>query len=879
MLSLIPDTLKQALIDGLVEFLASQADKLSDGTLGERLRGLASDGALRRAMEQALQRATTRFEREYADIDEDLVAAIRADQGFWAHGEVRQAILQLVARPGNWGEAERAAVADHFAAVLPARRNRERVDQAVTRLLRCVAEEIWAIPAAKEIREIYALQLQRHSSETLARQVELAEQRLQASVADTNELRAAVLALLGQQREQLLLAPPAPLAPPPMRPLHNLPPNDSTPFVGREAERARLRQLLSPDDRAWQVLLLGIGGAGKSSLARTIGHEYRERYADLPERERFEAIIWVSAKEQTLTASGTAPAAPDGLIFHTLDDIYATIAQVLERADLAQASAGERDRLAQQVLAAQRTLLIVDNFESVRDPRVAAFLRSLPPPTKALITSREWLDAATIIRLGGLTDQDALQFLHEATAQHGITLDPSQALQLVSAAGGLPLPLRLAVARLQSGERPAAVLRWLANAAGDLPAYCVQSQSELARARVAHAWPLLVACTCFDREAGAAPTTLATVAGLDEADCDAGLAQLLRLSLVQPLDNERIGLLPLVERYVEGAASPAERTAINERWLAWLSEWSRAVAAQLDLKIELVNQVREEFPNLRLGITWCREQGRHSELLDLVRGGWFYAELSGRFDELRTMIEVAHQAAQALGSQADTAFTLRQMAWLRRLQGQAIAPTLAQLAQAEALAQAAGDEGLLADIWYISADLDEQRGDLVAAEGRARQMLALAERHSDDRIRALAAYRLAKFALRRGDPAEAHSWADAADAAAERIGWRRQRAWIAYRRSVTFIATRDFARAEAALSSCLAEAQEWDERRLQAYALQRLIEVYGATGRRGLALRTAEDVRERFARLGIDRREFVALVERLRGEDALLAELLEGNGL
>jgi hypothetical protein len=879
MLSFIPDSLKQAMVDGLVNFLANQADKLSDGTLGARLRGLASDGALRKSMEQALQRATARFEREYADTDEDLVAAIKADKSFWVQAEVRQAIIELVARPGGWGEAEREAVLAHFAAVLPERRNRERVDRAVTQLLRCVAEEIWAIPAAKEIREIYTLQLQRHSAETLARQVELAEQRLQTSQADTNELRAAVLALLGQQRQQLLLAPPAPLAPPSVRPQHNLPPDDGAPFVGREAERARLRQLLSPADRAWQVLLLGIGGAGKSALARAIGHEYRERYANLPERERFEAIIWVSAKEQTLTASGTAPAAPDGLIFHTLDDIYATIAQVLERADLAQASAGERDRLAQQVLAAQRTLLIVDNFESVRDPRVAAFLRTLPPPTKALITSREWLDAATVIRLGGLTDQDALEFLHAATAQHGITLDSTQAQQLVNAAGGLPLPLRLAVARLQSGERPAAVRRWLANATGDLPAYCVQSQSELARARVAHAWPLLVACSCFDREAGAAPTTLATVAGLDEADCDAGLAQLLRLSLVQPLDNERIGLLPLVERYIEGATSPAERTASSERWLTWLLNWSRLVAAPLDLRIDLVDQVREEYPNLRLGIAWCREQSRHAELLQLVKGGWFYAELSGRFDELRTMIEVAHQAAEALDSPADTAFTLRQMAWLRRLQGQAIAPTLAQLDQAETLAQAAGDDGLLADIWYISADLDEQRGDLEAAEGRARQMLALAERQDDDRIRALGAYRLAKFALRRGNPAEAHGWIDAADAAAERIGWRRQRAWIAYRRSVTCIATRDFVRAEATLSACLAEAQQWDERRLQAYALQRLVEVYGATGRRGLALHTAEDVRERFARLGIDRHEFVALVERLRGEDTLLAELLEGNGL
>lgn len=157
-------------------------------------------------------------------------------------------------------------------------------------------------------------------------------------------------------------------------------------------------------------------------------------------------------------------------------------------------------------------------------------------------------------------------------------------------------------------------------------------------------------------------------------------------------------------------------------------------------------------------------------------------------------------------------------------------------------------------------------------------MLDLAEARGDGRIRTLAAYRLAKFALRRGAPDEATEWIEAADTAAAALGWRRQLAWIAYRRGVTHLAGRAYPAAEAALAHALAEARVWDERRLQAYALQRLVEVYAATGRRALALQTAEDVRERFARLGVDRREFAALVGRLRGEDALLAALLGGAG-
>jgi hypothetical protein len=131
MIDLIPASLKDRLFDALVDFVATQAERAGGTALGQRLRALlASDGKLRGAIEGALRRAVTRFEREYADVDEDLVAAIRAAPEFWENAEVRRAVAELVARPGGWGEAERAAVVAHFATVLPERRNRERVDRA-----------------------------------------------------------------------------------------------------------------------------------------------------------------------------------------------------------------------------------------------------------------------------------------------------------------------------------------------------------------------------------------------------------------------------------------------------------------------------------------------------------------------------------------------------------------------------------------------------------------------------------------------------------------------------------------------------------------------------------------------------------------------------
>lgn len=80
-----------------------------------------------------------------------------------------------------------------------------------------------------------------------------------------------------------------------------------------------------------------------------------------------------------------------------------------------------------------------------------------------------------------------------------------------------------------------------------------------------------------------------------------------------------------------------------------------------------------------------------------------------------------------------------------------------------------------------------------------------------------------------------------------------------------------------ALAFCLNKGGAWDERRLQAYTLQRLVEVYVMTGRRIHAVKLAEEAGARFRHQGIERRDFAQSVERLQAEDTLLAELLEGQ--
>ena len=123
-------------------------------------------------------------------------------------------------------------------------------------------------------------------------------------------------------------------------PRHNLPPRDYERFVGRQKELDEVRRLLPyPKSRHHLVTIDGIGGIGKSALALETAYYARDSYAGLPEPERFEAIVWVSAKRTYLTADGILE---QRQAFRALDDLYAAIAQVLDYPAITRAPAEEQ---------------------------------------------------------------------------------------------------------------------------------------------------------------------------------------------------------------------------------------------------------------------------------------------------------------------------------------------------------------------------------------------------------------------------------------------------------------------------------------------------------------------------------------------------------
>ena len=373
---------------------------------------------------------------------------------------------------------------------------------------------------------------------------------------------------------------------------HNLPRRDYERFIGRQQEQAEVRRLIGPHNRAFVISIEGIGGIGKSSLALECAYSFVDQYAQLPEDERFDAIVWVSAKRTYLT--------PDGIqkrqqVFRTLGDVFAAIARVLDYPAITRAPAAEQRVLAEQTLREQRTLLILDNLETVDDDDLLDFLHELPEPTKALVTTRYRIPMARPIRLSGVEQSDALLLIAEEAQRRNVALTPADQERLWNATGGVPLAIVWSIGLMDMGGSVESVLHRLSSSESDIARFCFEES--VAQVRGKHAHKLLLALALF--VSSAARDTLGQIAGLDANphSRDLGLADLVRLSLVNQA-ADRFSLLPLTRSFAlaEAAIDPEWTTAARERMFDHIFELVNA-GSQTKLDWEATDLLERKLPD------------------------------------------------------------------------------------------------------------------------------------------------------------------------------------------------------------------------------------------------------------------------------------------
>jgi tetratricopeptide (TPR) repeat protein len=325
---------------------------------------------------------------------------------------------------------------------------------------------------------------------------------------------------------------------------HNLP--SLQPFFGREEELQKIADALDPESRTWGALIDGPGGMGKTSLA------VRAAYAAPP--DAFERIVFVSLKSRELDDDGVRDLS--GFLISGLVELLNELARELGHANITKAPDDQRPRMLLDALRGTRTLLILDNLESLLKPErdiVFTFVKKLPSECKAILTSRGRIgSAAEELILEKLSVGAALATLAKLAETNSILAKTSEAerLTLYRETGGNPLLLRWTAGQIGRGSciRFTDAIFYLRSCPegndplefifGDLVEDFTETETRA-----------LCALTYFTLPAKV--EHIAELAECPQAEVDPALRSLINRSLVVPSDElKTFALVPLVADFL-----------------------------------------------------------------------------------------------------------------------------------------------------------------------------------------------------------------------------------------------------------------------------------------------------------------------------------------
>lgn len=223
--------------------------------------------------------------------------------------------------------------------------------------------------------------------------------------------------------------------------LDALPPPTFSRLFGAEIKLAEVMGFLASESAPWLAALDGMGGIGKTALARAAAEA-------LVRAGRFGRVLWITAQQQTFAWGRLEEPDRPALTYPVFLDQLAQALRLDARMDL---NEHEQEQRLRQVLAGYPTLLVVDNLETAADVHaLTEGLHRLARPTKILLTTRHCLsanDQVTSITVRELPPADALALLRFHSQERNVPalLDASEAdlLRVVKVTDGSPLAIKL----------------------------------------------------------------------------------------------------------------------------------------------------------------------------------------------------------------------------------------------------------------------------------------------------------------------------------------------------------------------------------------------------------------------------------------------------
>lgn len=402
---------------------------------------------------------------------------------------------------------------------------------------------------------------------------------------------------------------------------HNLPNRDYTTLVGREGELNRLLDLLSWNNPTARISIEGLGGIGKTALILDAVYSclqaspknllWQDSTNTLP---HFEAIIFTSAKTQYFTDCGILPRWRRE---KNLNDILQTITHIVDRKEIFTGNFEESYKQIWQHLSNKRTLLIIDNFETLEeDQKILSFLYELPSTVKAAIVSRE-KTPFTAIRLAALTQTETLILIQQQANQNGVTLNLDRSLELYQITGGIPAAIVYATRLLGAGYSIQSISSQLRSYRGD---YCrFYFEGSMQHLKGQPAYQLLMSLAVFAKP----PTKQAVCAVACVSEHTAatnGLVQLQQLSLIVHQQGRYI-IQPLTREYAlsQMVANPQLATSIRNRWVDWYLSFTRKHGGKDWREWQDYQDLAAEWENITEVIRWCIEKKRYGDICDIWR--------------------------------------------------------------------------------------------------------------------------------------------------------------------------------------------------------------------------------------------------------------------
>lgn len=220
---------------------------------------------------------------------------------------------------------------------------------------------------------------------------------------------------------------------------YRLLPKEYGTFVGRENLLEKVKNMVEKDPRIWIINLYGPGGVGKSAIATRVAYDFFSQ-------GKYEAILQLSGKDRELSAGyGIRPLLPSLI---SIEDFIDRILQLFSHQEYCCEDITKKKTIANDLLCAFSTLIILDNMETVSDGRIMEFIREFPPETKAkvLLTSRqrnsEWEMPIQVPELSPEEIKEFITFRSEELSINFPVNDEEVIRKISEISGGLPLAIQ-----------------------------------------------------------------------------------------------------------------------------------------------------------------------------------------------------------------------------------------------------------------------------------------------------------------------------------------------------------------------------------------------------------------------------------------------------